>query len=50
MGTDDVKDCQFCDYKSICRRSTYEKEVIDVKHQDPTANGVRSFKGVRAYD
>ncbi|MFT4412305.1 PD-(D/E)XK nuclease family protein [Fredinandcohnia humi] len=48
--TDDEKDCKFCDYKSICRRSTYDKEMIEVKHQDPSAQGIKSFLGVRAYD
>ncbi|WP_280770790.1 PD-(D/E)XK nuclease family protein [Salipaludibacillus daqingensis] len=48
--TDDSNDCKFCDYKSVCRRSTYDNDHIDLKHQDKTSIGVRSFKGVRAYD
>jgi ATP-dependent helicase/nuclease subunit B len=48
--TDDEKDCTYCKFKAICRRTTYDKEVIDVKHQDSDSKGVRSFKGVRAYD
>lgn len=48
--TDDEKDCKFCEFKTICRRSTYEKEVFETKHQDQTAHGIKSFLGVRAYD
>lgn len=48
--TDDVSDCKFCDFKAVCRRSTYEKDHIDLKHQDKDSVGVRNFKGVRAYD
>ncbi|WP_195892871.1 PD-(D/E)XK nuclease family protein [Bacillus massiliigorillae] len=48
--TDDDSDCKYCDFKEVCRRDTYDKDIIDIKHQDQTATGVRSFKGVRAYD
>ncbi|MDG5787195.1 PD-(D/E)XK nuclease family protein [Evansella sp. AB-P1] len=48
--TDDKSDCKFCDFKSICKRSDYGDEMIELKHQDVNATGVRSFKGVRAYD
>ncbi|MFS0861859.1 PD-(D/E)XK nuclease family protein [Fredinandcohnia sp. 179-A 10B2 NHS] len=48
--TDDEMDCKFCDFKTICRRSTYDKEIFETKHQDQTAHGIKSFLGVRAYD
>ncbi|MFA9560629.1 PD-(D/E)XK nuclease family protein [Evansella sp. AB-rgal1] len=48
--TEDVSDCKYCDFKQICRRSTYDNDHIELKHQDKESVGVRSFKGVRAYD
>ncbi len=48
--TDDENDCKFCELKSICRRSTYDKDALKQKQQDPTAHGIKSFLGVRAYD
>ncbi len=48
--TDDENDCKFCQFKQICRREQYEADVIEKKHQDQQSAGVRSFKGVRAYD
>jgi len=48
--TDDENECKFCEFKQICRRSTYDKETLKQKQQDETAKGLTSFKGVRAYD
>ncbi|MEH7380696.1 PD-(D/E)XK nuclease family protein [Bacillus sp. JJ1533] len=48
--TDDENECKFCDFKHICRRSTYDKDALTQKQQDETAEGLKSFKGVRAYD
>ncbi|MFC4322922.1 PD-(D/E)XK nuclease family protein [Litchfieldia salsa] len=48
--TDDENDCKYCQLKDVCRRSTYDKDQVDIKHQDIDSIGVRSFKGVRAYD
>ncbi|MEH7226264.1 PD-(D/E)XK nuclease family protein [Bacillus sp. JJ1566] len=48
--TDDEKECKFCEFKNICRRSTYDKDALKQKQQDETAEGLKSFKGVRAYD
>ncbi|MBD8067914.1 PD-(D/E)XK nuclease family protein [Bacillus sp. PS06] len=48
--TDDENDCRYCQLKDVCRRSTYDKEQMELIHQDHEATGVRRFKGVRAYD
>lgn len=48
--TEDDNDCKFCQFKQICRREQYEADIIEKKHQDYESAGVRSFKGVRAYD
>ncbi|MCC3358616.1 PD-(D/E)XK nuclease family protein [Bacillus sp. REN16] len=48
--TDDENECKFCDFKKVCRRSTYNKDALKQKQQDETAEGLKSFKGVRAYD
>lgn len=48
--TDDEMDCTFCEFKSICRRSTYEKNTLKQKQQDGAAKGLKSFLGVRAYE
>lgn len=48
--TDDENECTFCEFKKICRRSTYDKDALKHKQQDETAEGLKSFKGVRAYD
>ncbi|WP_161974859.1 PD-(D/E)XK nuclease family protein [Bacillus timonensis] len=48
--TDDENECTFCEFKKICRRSTYDKDGLKQKQQDETAEGLKSFKGVRAYD
>ncbi len=48
--TDDENECKFCEFKNICRRSSYEKDALINKQKDETAEGLKSFKGVRAYD
>ncbi|WP_077617426.1 PD-(D/E)XK nuclease family protein [Bacillus sinesaloumensis] len=48
--TDDENECTFCEFKTICRRSTYDKDALKQKQQDETAQGLKSFLGVRAYD
>lgn len=49
--TDDVKkDCTYCDYKSVCKRSLYTKGIYETKGMDISAVGLNRWKGVRAYD
>lgn len=48
--TDDENECKFCEFKNICRRSTYDSDALKQKAQDESAKGLKSFKGVRAYD
>ncbi|TKC19322.1 PD-(D/E)XK nuclease family protein [Robertmurraya kyonggiensis] len=48
--TDDENDCKFCDFKAVCRRKFYDKDVLDVKQMDQNFEELRRFKGVRAYD
>lgn len=48
--TDDENDCKFCDFKSVCRRNFYNKEVLETKQMDNSKEELRRFKGVRAYD
>ncbi|WP_010283217.1 PD-(D/E)XK nuclease family protein [Bacillus timonensis] len=48
--TDDENECKFCEFKNICRRATYDKDALKQKAQDELATGLKSFKGVRAYD
>ncbi|WP_407269787.1 PD-(D/E)XK nuclease family protein [Radiobacillus sp. PE A8.2] len=48
--TDDVNDCKFCDFKSVCRRAFYAKETLEVKQIDQDAVGLQKFKGIRAYE
>ncbi len=48
--TDDENDCKFCDFKSVCRRKFYDKDVLDAKQMDQNFEELRRFKGVRAYD
>lgn len=47
--TDDSSDCRFCDFTTICERQKYD-EAISLKHQDPEAEGLSKFRGVRAYE
>ncbi|MDQ0254647.1 ATP-dependent helicase/nuclease subunit B [Evansella vedderi] len=48
--TDDENDCKFCNFKSVCRKESYDKGIFDKKQMTEDAIGVRKFKGVRAYD
>ncbi|RTR28783.1 PD-(D/E)XK nuclease family protein [Robertmurraya yapensis] len=48
--TDDENDCKFCDFKAVCRRKFYDKDVLNVKQMDQNFEELRRFKGVRAYD
>ncbi len=48
--TDDENDCKFCDYKTVCRRGFYDKDILDAKQMDSEHEPLRRFKGVRAYD
>ncbi|WP_226037571.1 PD-(D/E)XK nuclease family protein [Aquibacillus saliphilus] len=48
--TDDVNDCTFCDFKSVCRREFYQPETLSSKQVDHEKEGVRKFMGVRAYE
>lgn len=48
--TDDVNDCKFCEFKSVCRRSFYDPEVLETKMMDKEHEELKRFKGVRAYD
>ncbi|MRH41320.1 hypothetical protein GH741_01365 [Aquibacillus halophilus] len=48
--TDDVNDCKFCDFKTVCRREFYPEDTLGTKQLDQQAEGVRKFKGVRAYE
>lgn len=48
--TDDVNDCKFCEFKSVCRRQFYDIEVLEAKQIDPNKEVLRRFKGVRAYE
>lgn len=47
--TDEKDDCKFCDFKSVCRREFYPEETLEIKQSDDL-EGLRKFKGVRAYD
>jgi ATP-dependent helicase/DNAse subunit B len=48
--TDDENDCKFCEFKTVCRRHFYEKEVLEVKQSDKDREVLKRFKGVRAYE
>lgn len=50
MTEDIKKDCLYCEYKHVCKRSSYPDEVFKMKGEDPDAIGVNRWKGVRAYE
>ena len=43
--TDDINDCRYCSYKTVCRRDSYQTETFNKK-----LSGLESFKEVRGYD
>ncbi|MGE8203922.1 PD-(D/E)XK nuclease family protein [Heyndrickxia sp. NPDC080065] len=43
-------DCTYCDYKHVCKRSTYTKEMYEGKGLDNKAIGLQRWIGVRAYE
>lgn len=48
--TDDPNDCKFCQLKTVCRRHFYHDDHLKAKQMDQNHEGLRRFKGVRAYD
>jgi ATP-dependent helicase/DNAse subunit B len=48
--TDDPNDCKFCQLKQVCRRHFYDEDQLKAKQMDQNHEGLRRFKGVRAYD
>lgn len=48
--TDDENDCKFCDFKTVCRRAFYDKDILEMKQTDKKREELGRFKGVRAYD
>ncbi|SDW06241.1 ATP-dependent helicase/DNAse subunit B [Marinococcus luteus] len=45
--TDDPKDCNFCDYATICKRDHYDANILKKKSQDDNAAGVRAYREAR---
>ncbi|MBD3108449.1 PD-(D/E)XK nuclease family protein [Bacillus sp. AGMB 02131] len=50
MMTDDLEDCRYCDYKSVCRRASYDSVTYHKKLTDERYSGLASLKEVRGYD
>ncbi|GIN84540.1 hypothetical protein J6TS2_09260 [Heyndrickxia sporothermodurans] len=50
MTDDAEKDCTYCDYKSVCKRTSYTKEIYEAKGMDHNATGINRWKGIRAYE
>lgn len=48
--TDDENDCKFCEFKTVCRRQFYDKEILEAKQMDQNKETLKRFKGVRAYE
>lgn len=48
--TNDVNDCKFCDFKSVCRREFYDPEVLEMKQADKNQESLKRYLGVRAYE
>ncbi|MGJ7913024.1 PD-(D/E)XK nuclease family protein [Neobacillus sp. LXY-1] len=42
--TDDANDCKYCEFKLVCRRHFYPKEIMETKWTN------QKLKGVRGYD
>lgn len=42
--TDDEADCRYCEFKLVCRRNFYDKDILAQKQSN------QKLKGVRAYD
>jgi ATP-dependent helicase/DNAse subunit B len=43
-------DCKYCDFKYVCKRSSYSEEGYEGKAMNKNAEGVIRWKGVRAYE
>lgn len=43
--TDDIEDCRYCSFKTVCKRDSYQTETFNKK-----LSGLESFKEVRGYD
>ena len=48
--TDSEDDCKFCEFKMICLRHLYDKEVLQQKQADEAALGWHALREVRKYD
>mgnify|MGYP003539580033 CR=1 FL=1 len=47
--TNHLDDCRYCNFKSVCRRASYQTELFN-KKLDDEYRGLASFKEVRGYD
>lgn len=48
--TNDVNDCKFCDFQSVCRRQFYDSDVLEMKQTDNSKESLKRYLGVKAYE